>query len=176
MERPVIKLSSFQRVKSIHVAIYRGACVYVCIWMCVTCVVFMYIYTYMCICIWMCVHVHVQYPSDTRYKARVNYTRLHGRQTNLYTEANTCLYKVKWVYTRRQTPFTLEDKRVCLIHVPCIWRVLYIYVHVLECVCTCTCVYVYMCTYMYVAFVCTNVCLHVCACACTYIHVQAIHY
>ena len=30
------------------------------------------------------------------YKARVIYTRL---QTHLYTEANTCLYMVKWVYT-----------------------------------------------------------------------------
>ena len=25
------------------------------------------------------------------------------RQTHLYTETNTCLYTVKWVYTRRQT-------------------------------------------------------------------------
>ena len=55
-------------------------------------------------------YTHVQYRSDARYKARVVDTRLPLGQTHLYTEANTCLYMAKWVYTRRQTrlPYTLH--------------------------------------------------------------------
>ena len=45
---------------------------------------------------------NIQYTSDTRYKACVIFTHVcTRRQTHLYTEANTCLYIVKWVYTRR---------------------------------------------------------------------------
>ena len=50
-------------------------------------------------------------------------------QTHLYTEANTCLYKVqlvkqgdKHVYTRRQMR----------LPIPCIWQVLYIWAYVLK--------------------------------------------
>ena len=46
--------------------------------------------------------IDIQYPSATRYKARVITRVCTQRQTHLYTEANTCLYIVKWVYTRRQ--------------------------------------------------------------------------
>ena len=67
----------------------------------------------------------VQYTSDTRYKARVLHTFARGRrQMHLYTEAYTCLYTVKWVFTRRQTRLQVKANTFALYLVPdvyCMW-------------------------------------------------------
>ena len=58
--------------------------------------------------IYMYIYIYI-YSTDQMQGMLVYFTRIcTRRQTNLYTEANTCLYIVKWVYTRRQTP--LHDK------------------------------------------------------------------
>ena len=104
-------------------------CTYIHMYMYVVCKYFMYT------CI-VCMY-GIQYRSDTRYKARV--TRVCRRQTHLYTdhEANTCLYMVKWVYTRRQTrlhkkanglPYTLY--LICTVLIwTCTQRVYILHVH-----------------------------------------------
>ena len=61
--------------------------------------------------------LHVQYRSDTRYKTRVIYTRLHE-------EANTLggKYMFICVYTRRQThlPLYLASDLYCICHL--VWH------------------------------------------------------
>ena len=72
--------------------------------------------------------VLIQYPSDTRYKACVNYTACKFgdkrtctlRQIHVYTKLNLFIQGDKRVYTRRQTR---------LPYAPCIWQVLYIAIY-----------------------------------------------
>ena len=51
---------------------------------------------YYTFCVSATIRIHIQYTSDTRYKARGNCTCLPPRQVHLYTEANTCLYINEW--------------------------------------------------------------------------------
>ena len=70
-----------------------------------------------------------QYRSDARYKACVGGKRLD-------TEANTCLYMVKWVYTRRQAHLHEKANSFALYlasDLYSMWRPIHIHVY------TCTC-------------------------------------
>ena len=105
----------------------------------------MLIFIHLCTLSYTLTHTHTPYPhlhyrSDARYKARVNYTRLHK-------EANTLVHWGKiHVYTQLNGLYK-ETNSITLYLAPCIWTVLYMYMYM----------YIHTPTHMYVF---TKTCMH----------------